>query len=145
MNSDEILIIQYPYRMSQQKANDLRELILKQKETGVILLPHYCTVIIKPKDIDIKVQSKAQDVTFDKYGYANRIDLPWLRMDIYPPEHAEWGFFTDGKLEGVGRWKHDAIDHLYPFYGPESFDHNNITHWCPLGKLPEKEEREEGK
>lgn len=140
MTNDELLIIQYQIPVKPQKANDLREKILKQKEDGVILLPYYCNVITKPKDIDIQVQSKAQDVTFDKDGYANRIDLPWLCMDKYPPEDSEWGFFTDGKIEGVGRWKHDAMDHLYPFYGPNSFDHSNITHWCPLGKLPEKEE-----
>ena len=136
MKSDEILIIQYPYRMSQQRADLIREQILEQKESGVILLADFCTVITKPKDIDIKVELE-KGVIFDKDGYANRIDLPWLRMDIYPPQDGEWGFFTDGELEGVGRWKHDAMDHLYPFYGPESFDHGHITHWCPLGKLPE--------
>lgn len=140
MKNDEILIIQYPFRMRQQSADALRKQILMQKEVGVILLPDFCTVVTKPKDIDVNIQFHGQDVTFDKDGYANRIDLPWLRMDIYPPEDGEWGFFTDGTLEGIGRWKHDAIDHLWPFYGPESFDHNNITHWCPLGNLPKKEE-----
>ena len=49
MKSDEILIIQYPYRMSQQRVDALRERILKQKEDGVILLSDFCTVITKPK------------------------------------------------------------------------------------------------
>lgn len=137
MNNGEILIIQYPYRMSRQTVDTLREQILKQKESGVILLSDICKVVAKPKDVDVQVA-----VTFDKDGYANRIDLPWLRMDIYPPQDGEWGFFTDGTLEGVGRWKHDAMDHLWPFYGPESFDHNNITHWCPLGRLPKEMKHE---
>ena len=136
MKSDEILIIQYPYKMSKMNVDALRERILKQKEEGVILISDFCTVVTKPKSTDVDIQV----VSFDEYGYANRIDLPWLRMDIYPPQDGEWGFFTDGALEGVGRWKHDAMDHLWPFYGPESFDHNNITHWCPLGKLPKTEE-----
>ena len=100
MKNDEILIIQYPYRMSKLGVDTLREQILKQKETGVILLSDFCTVVTKPKNTDVDIQA----VTFDKDGYANRIDLPWLRMDIYPPQDGEWGFFTDGTLEGIGRW-----------------------------------------
>lgn len=58
MNSDEILIIQCQIPMKPQKADDLRKRILEQKETGVILLPNYCTVVTKPKDIDIQVESQ---------------------------------------------------------------------------------------
>ena len=61
MKSDEILIIQYPYRMSQQKADALREQILKQKEDGVILLSDFCTVVTKPKDTDIQVETEKED------------------------------------------------------------------------------------
>lgn len=61
MNSDEILIIQYPYTMSQQRVDTLREQILKQKESGVILLPNLCTVVTKPKEVDIQVEVKKDD------------------------------------------------------------------------------------
>lgn len=61
MNSDEILIVQYQVPIKQQKADILREQILKQKESGVILLPYYCSVISKPKDIDIQVELEKED------------------------------------------------------------------------------------
>lgn len=60
MKSDEILIIQYPYRMSQQRVDALREQILKQKETGVILLSDLCTVMTKSKDTDIQVELETE-------------------------------------------------------------------------------------
>ena len=63
MNRDEILIIQYPFRMSQQRVDTLREQILKQKETGVILLSDFCTVVTKPKDIDIQVELEEEGPT----------------------------------------------------------------------------------
>lgn len=61
MNSDELLIIQYPYRMSQQRVDALREQILKQRESGVILLSDFCTVVTKPKDIDIQVELEKEN------------------------------------------------------------------------------------
>lgn len=61
MKSDEILIIQYPYRMSKLGVDTLREQILKQKETGVILLSDFCTVVTKPKDTDIQVELEKDD------------------------------------------------------------------------------------
>lgn len=61
MKSDELLIIQYPYRMSQQRVDTLREQILKQRETGVILLSDFCTVVTKPKDTDIQVELEKED------------------------------------------------------------------------------------
>ncbi len=63
MTNDEILIIQYPFMMSQQRVNALRENILKQKESGVILLADFCKVVTKPKDIDIQVELKEETST----------------------------------------------------------------------------------
>jgi hypothetical protein len=56
MNKDDILIIKYPFMMTQSRINMLRDGILKQKETGVIVLPDYCEVVIAPKDVEIKVE-----------------------------------------------------------------------------------------
>lgn len=58
MKNDEILIIRCQIPMKPQKADILRKQILEQKETGVILLPNYCTVVTKPKDIDIQVEQQ---------------------------------------------------------------------------------------
>jgi DNA-directed RNA polymerase subunit RPC12/RpoP len=63
MKNDELLIIQYQAPISKLKAYDFHEQILKQKETGVILLPYYCSVISKPKDIDIQVELKKDKTT----------------------------------------------------------------------------------
>ena len=63
MNNDEILIIRYPYTMKQQKAAEIRERVLKQREDGVILLPDFCTVVTKPKDVDIQVEHKEDEPT----------------------------------------------------------------------------------
>lgn len=56
MTNDEILIVQYPFRMTKDRQMILHRNILEQKATGVILLPDYCKVITKPKDIDIQVE-----------------------------------------------------------------------------------------
>ena len=61
MNNDEILIIQCLVPLKPQKLDTLREKILKQKETGVILLPYYCTVVTKPKDIDIQAEEEKEN------------------------------------------------------------------------------------
>ena len=56
MNKNDILVIKYPFMMTQSRINMLRDGILKQKETGVIVLPDYCEVVIAPKDVEIKVE-----------------------------------------------------------------------------------------
>lgn len=61
MNSDEILIIRCQIPIKEQKIDALRRRILDQKESGVILLPYYCSVISKPKDIDIQVELEKED------------------------------------------------------------------------------------
>lgn len=61
MKNDEILIIQCQIPMKPQKLDILLEQILKQKGTGVILLPYYCTAITKPKDIDIQVEVEKEN------------------------------------------------------------------------------------
>lgn len=56
MNKDDILVIKYPFMMTQSRIKILSESILKQKETGVIVLPDYCEVVIAPKDVEIKLE-----------------------------------------------------------------------------------------
>ena len=56
MNKDDILIVKYPFLMSNSQTTHLYESILKQKETGVIILPDCCEVIVVPKDIEIKTE-----------------------------------------------------------------------------------------
>ena len=57
MNKDDILIIvKYPYSIKSDKVNQLHDNILKQKETGVIVIPDCCEVVIAPKDVEIKME-----------------------------------------------------------------------------------------
>ena len=71
MTKDEILIIQYPFRMRQQSADALRKQILMQKEVGVILLPDFCSVVTKPKDTDIQVELEKEE----------KVSTPWDFID----------------------------------------------------------------
>lgn len=56
MNKDDILIVKYPFRMTPNRVDILHKSILEQKETGVIILPDYCEVVVIPKDVEIKVE-----------------------------------------------------------------------------------------
>ena len=98
MKSDEILIIQYPYRMSQQRVDALREQILKQKETGVIMLSDFCNVVTKPKDTDIQVELEKEDEP-----------TPWLFINNpnYSPFDSEskaHSLFCDGCGITINHW-----------------------------------------
>lgn len=55
-NKDDILIVKYPFLMKSDQVNQLYESILKQKETGAIVLPDICEVVIAPKDAEIKIE-----------------------------------------------------------------------------------------
>lgn len=79
MNTDEILIVQYPFRMTKDRQMILHRNILEQKATGVILLPDYCRVITKPKDIDIQVELEPEEPS-TPWGF---IDCPYCGKRHY--------------------------------------------------------------
>ena len=56
MNKDDILIVKYPYSIKSDKVNQLHDNILKQKESGVIVIPDCCEVVIAPKNVEIKTE-----------------------------------------------------------------------------------------
>lgn len=58
MKSDEILVIQSKACLKPEKLEQLRQDILRQKETGVIVLPNYVEVVIVSKDVDIQVKKE---------------------------------------------------------------------------------------
>ena len=108
MKSDEILIIQYPYKMSQQRVNVLRENILKQKESGVILLADFCTVITKPKDIEVQVELEEDKPT------------PWVFVNnpcysSIDPSSKESSLFCDECGITIRNW--DALYTCCPYCG----------------------------
>lgn len=56
MSKDDILVVKLNAAMPTADFEKIRNLILSQKESGVILLPFCCTAQIIPKDIEIKVE-----------------------------------------------------------------------------------------
>lgn len=67
MRKDEILVVTVNAFMHKDDLENLQRRILKQKESGVIVLQNFCTVQIAPKDIEIKVEEKT-------YGKSGRRD-----------------------------------------------------------------------
>lgn len=58
MNKDDILIVKYPLFMRDRDVKALYESILRQKESGVIILPDYCDIIVAPKDTELYVEQR---------------------------------------------------------------------------------------
>lgn len=57
MNENDILVVRVNILMKDKyRLEELRERLLKEKKEGVILLPSYCSAIIAPKDVEIKVE-----------------------------------------------------------------------------------------
>ena len=109
MKSDEILIIQYPYKMHSERVNFLREQILRQKETGVILLQDFCTVITKPKDVDVRVELEKEDKS-TPWSFVNNPSYSSL-----DPESKESFLFCDECGITINHWD-DLYKHC-PYCG----------------------------
>lgn len=60
MKNDEILIVVPKARLKPEKLEQLRQDILRQKETGVIVLPNYVDLVISPKDVDIQIKKRGE-------------------------------------------------------------------------------------
>ena len=115
MKNDEILIIKYPYRMSQQRADILRKQILEQKESGVILLHDFCSVVTAPKDMDIQVELEKED---DSTPWQFIDNLSYSSLD---PASKEWFLFCDGCGITIEHW--DAFFKCCPYCGKKhTFD-----------------------
>jgi hypothetical protein len=55
MNKDEVLILKPQFPVKPEDAYNVREMVFKQMEEGIVLLPFGYEVIVKPKQIDIKI------------------------------------------------------------------------------------------
>ncbi|MBP5596254.1 MAG: hypothetical protein J6Y02_12785 [Pseudobutyrivibrio sp.] len=117
MNSDEILIIQCQIPMKPQKFDIFREQILKQKASGVILLPPYCTVITKPKDIQVEVEKEdtacLKWLNLDGTSAAVFDDIPVTGEELIPYEKLNVGdtfkLFKSGDKRVFRKEKEGAI------------------------------------
>lgn len=54
--NNELLIVKLNMHLRAKDIQRIRESILKQKETGLVILPAFCDVIQVPKDIEIRVE-----------------------------------------------------------------------------------------
>lgn len=59
----DILVLKSPYCLKRDKANELYESFVKQKESGVVIIPGGWTAELVPDDIEIVMQipSKVED------------------------------------------------------------------------------------
>lgn len=55
--SDSVLIIKVNTLLKSEALQQIHEAILKQKETGVVILPEGYNAILVPKDLDIEVEN----------------------------------------------------------------------------------------
>jgi hypothetical protein len=58
MNKDEILILKPLFPVKEKVAHDVREMVFKQMEEGIVLLPFGYEVVIAPKDTEIKIETQ---------------------------------------------------------------------------------------
>ena len=57
----DILVIKCNTMVKAETLNQLRQIFLKEKEEGVIVIPEFCDAIMIPEDVVIKVEG-------DSYG-----------------------------------------------------------------------------
>lgn len=58
MTKDEILIVTPPYAITCKKAKEMHDELMKQKESGVIIIPSGWKVITAPKEVIIGVATE---------------------------------------------------------------------------------------
>ena len=77
MNKDEILIIRPQYPVKAETMNDIHKKLIEQAKTGVVLVPFGYEVVIAPKDVEVKMETKSSNWTCmkqdeqDKHEYTN--------------------------------------------------------------------------
>jgi rRNA maturation endonuclease Nob1 len=103
MDKDEILIIKYPFMMTQSRISMLSQRLLEQKKTGLILLPDYCEVVVAPKDVEIKTEMENDDSS-----------SLWLLVDnpnYSPFDHSSRpvSLMCDGCRRRIDKWADDYL------------------------------------
>ena len=57
----DILVIKCNTMVKPETLKQLRQIFLKEKEEGVVVIPAFCDVLMIPADIDIKVEGVNDD------------------------------------------------------------------------------------
>lgn len=110
MNKDEILILKPLFPVKPNVAHDIREMVFKQMEEGIVLLPFGYKVIVEPKQIDIEIGTdKDEDqvihnaVTYICMADGNNRGVEAERIGRLLYNRAYRKGFEAGKLEGHER------------------------------------------
>lgn len=54
--NDQIIIIKVNGYIKSENYEKLRKMLFNQLENGLILVPHFCDVVVIPKDVDVKFE-----------------------------------------------------------------------------------------
>ena len=54
---NDVLIVKINALFPTETLSEIRKHILRQKESGVIVLPSYCEALVVPEDIEIKLEA----------------------------------------------------------------------------------------
>lgn len=57
----DILVIKCNTTVKPETLKQLRQIFLKEKEEGVVIIPAFCDVLMVPEDIEIKVEGVIDD------------------------------------------------------------------------------------
>ena len=58
---NDILVIKVNMFLKNKEQETVRQHILEQRKTGVIVLPPYCEAVMVPKDVEIKFEGVETD------------------------------------------------------------------------------------
>ena len=61
---NDILVVRVNMFLKNKEQEAVRQYILEQRKTGVIVLPPYCEPIVVPKDVEIKFEGVETDANF---------------------------------------------------------------------------------
>lgn len=59
---NDILVVKVNMFLKNKEQEAVRQHVLEQRKTGVIILPPYCEAIMVPKDVEIKFEGVETDV-----------------------------------------------------------------------------------
>lgn len=60
--SKEVLVVRVDQVMKADDLTKIRQVLLKQREEGVIILPCYCSAMVVPDDVTFKVMTADEEI-----------------------------------------------------------------------------------
>lgn len=60
--SNDILVVKVDQVVPAKRMSKIRQVLLKQRDEGVIVLPCYCSAMVVPDDVTIKVMTADEEI-----------------------------------------------------------------------------------